>query len=79
MNEIFAFIVDKFFHDMFINDKSTQDTFETFNWEILDVILLCIPVDDMFVQLMFVEHVLILLISLIIYTPDGTWYKVIVS
>ena len=64
---------------MFIDDKSTQDTFETFNWEILDVILLCIPVDDMFVQLMFVEHVLILLISLIIYTPDGTWYKVIVS
>ena len=37
--DILQFIVDKFLHDIFIDDKLTQETFDTFYWDILDVIL----------------------------------------
>ena len=33
---------------MLIDDKFTHEILETFNWERLDVILQCIPVDDKF-------------------------------
>ena len=38
-NDIVAFIVGKFLRDMFVDEKFTQDTFETFNCEILDTTL----------------------------------------
>ena len=37
--DILAFIVDKFLHDMFIDDRFTQDILEIFNCEILYVTL----------------------------------------
>ena len=48
--DILAFNVDKFLHEIFIDDKFTQDTLETLNNDILLVTLYSIPVDDMFVH-----------------------------
>ena len=54
---------------MFIDNKFTQDTFEKFNWEVSDVTLQCIPVDDMFVQFMFVDYVLVLFTPFVTKPP----------
>ena len=58
--DILAFNVDKFLHEIFIDDKFTQDTLDTFNWDILDITLYNVPVDVISVLFKVVVIVLVL-------------------
>ena len=69
---LLTFNVDKFLHELFIDDKFTQDTLDTFNWDILDVILYNVPVDVISVQFIPTDVVLLLFTLFLTYPSEGT-------
>ena len=65
-NGVLALTADKFINNIFIDNKLTQLILETFDCEILDIILYSIPVEDKFIHEILVLHLLTLFISFVI-------------
>ena len=72
-NDILAFNNDILLHEMFLDDKLTQDTLDAFIKDIFDVILYNVPVDVISVQFIFVDVVLLLYTLFLTYPSEGTY------